>query len=144
MKPRAEVMGRKPDGTLGGMRAHKLKPLSEHFVPVRFDGSLTFTNVAYFEDMILEAHAEFPKAKTILVIGSGINLVDASGEEKIHEVAKRLGDVGVKLVFSSLKKQVLDVMEKSGLVKDLGEDAFFPDKETALNTLLERYKNPDA
>lgn len=138
MKPRAEVVSRKADGTLGGIRVHQLKPISEHFVPVRFDGSLTFVNVAYFEDMILEAHAEFPQAKSILVIGSGINEIDASGAEKIREVAERLNDVGVNLVFSSLKHQVLDVIHKSGLVDYLGEKAFFTDKETAVTMLSDR------
>jgi len=142
MKPRVEVISRKSDGTLGGIRAHHLKPISEHFVPVRFDGSLTFVNVAYFEDMILEAHAEFPQAQTILVVGSGINEVDASGEEKIREVVGRLRDVGVKLVFSSLKHQVIRVFEKSGLLDELGSDAFFSDKETALHTLSQRFRKP--
>ena len=142
MRPRVEVVSRKSDGTLGGIRVHQLKPISENFVPVRFDGSLTFVNVAYFEDMILEAHAEFPQAKTILVIGSGINEVDASGEEKIREVVGRLRDVGVNLVFSSLKHQVLRVFERSGLVQDLGRDAFFSDKESALHTLRERFDKP--
>ncbi|WP_455205468.1 SulP family inorganic anion transporter [Kaarinaea lacus] len=142
MKPRVEVISRKSDGTLGGIRVHQLKPISEHFVPVRFDGSLTFVNVAYFEDMILEAHAEFPQAKTILVIGSGLNEVDATGEEKIREVAGRLHDVGVSLVFSGLKHQVMRVFEKSGLARELGRDAFFTDKETALHTLRERFDKP--
>jgi MFS superfamily sulfate permease-like transporter len=139
MKPRAEVVSRKADGTLGGIRAHQLKPISERFVPVRFDGSLTFVNVAYFEDIILEAHADFPNASTILVVGSGINEVDASGEEKIREVAERLRQVGVTLVFSSLKHQVRRVFEASGLVEDLGRASFFPDKETALEKLCERH-----
>ncbi|KPK38208.1 MAG: sulfate transporter [Gammaproteobacteria bacterium SG8_47] len=138
MKPRAEVVSRKADGTLGGIRAHRLKPISEHFVPVRFDGSLTFINVAYFEDIILEAHADFPQAKTILVIGSGINEIDASGEEKVREVASHLEEVGVKLVFSGLKHQVMRVLERSGLVEELGRDAFFTDKETALQVLRQR------
>lgn len=138
MKPRADVVSRKADGTLGGMIANKLAPMSERFVPVRFDGSLTFINVAYFEDMILEAHARFPKADTILVIASGINEIDASGEEKIREVATRLRDVGVRLVFSSLKKQVLSVIQKSELDDYLGKDAFFSDKETALQYLNNR------
>lgn len=142
MKPRAEIVSRKMDGTLGGIRAHQLKPMSQHFIPVRFDGSLSFINVAYFEDIILEAHADYPQAKSILVIGSGINEIDASGEEKIREVAKRLNDVGVKLVFSGLKHQVLEVMQKSGLVDELGQDAFFSDKETALNILSERAETP--
>jgi MFS superfamily sulfate permease-like transporter len=139
MKPRAEVVSRKADGSLGGIRAHSLTPISEHFLPVRFDGSLTFVNVAYFEDMILEAHANYPQVRTILVVGSGINEVDASGEEKIREVARRLRDVGVTLAFSSLKHQVMRVFERSGLVDELGRDAFFTDKESALRKLIERF-----
>ncbi|MCB1737687.1 MAG: sodium-independent anion transporter, partial [Gammaproteobacteria bacterium] len=79
MKPRAVIVARKPDGTLGGIEAHKLTPISQTVVPVRFDGALTFSNVAYFEDIILEAIADFPQAKAILVIGSSINEIDASG-----------------------------------------------------------------
>jgi MFS superfamily sulfate permease-like transporter len=139
MKPRAEIVSRKADGTLGGMRAHGLQPLSEGFVPVRFDGSLSFINVAYFEDIILEAHSKHPNAEVILVVGSGINDMDASGEEKVREVAKRLREVGVKLVFSSLKYQVWKIFVKSELVDELGMDSFYPDKQTALKTLCERY-----
>jgi len=135
MKPRADIVSRKPNGTLGGIKANRLEPMSEFFVPVRFDGSLTFINVAYFEDILLEAHADFPKAHTILVIGSGINDIDASGEEKIREVAARLRKVGVKLVFSGLKHQVRSILEKSSLVDELGEDAFYSDKESALAAL---------
>lgn len=135
MKPRAEIIARKPDGTLGGIRANRLQPMSEHFVPVRFDGSLTFINVAYFEDIVLEAHAEFPKATTILIIGSGINEIDASGEEKIEELAERLRKLGVNLVFSGLKHQVRSALERSGLTKALGDSAFYSDKETALREL---------
>jgi MFS superfamily sulfate permease-like transporter len=140
MRPRAEIVGRKADGTLGGISANRLKPISQYFVPVRFDGSLSFINVAYFEDMILEALADYPDAKIILVVGSGINDIDASGEEKVREVANRLRKVDVKLVFSGLKHQVRRVMEKSGLVEELGSDSFFSDKETALRWLCNNYK----
>ncbi len=137
MKPRADIISRKADGSLGGVRAHSLKPMSENFVPVRFDGPLNFVNVAYFEDMILEAHATFPKATTILVVGSGINDIDVSGEEKIRDVAKRLRKVGVSLIFSSLKHQVMSVLVKSGVVKELGKYAFYPDKASALKQLTD-------
>jgi MFS superfamily sulfate permease-like transporter len=43
MRPRAEIVGRKPDGTLAGIKAHGLEPISETVVPVRFDGSLVFS-----------------------------------------------------------------------------------------------------
>lgn len=139
MKPRADIVSRKPNGTLGGMRAHNLQPVSESFVPVRFDGELTFVNVAYFEDIVLEALADFPKAKTILVIGSGINNIDASGEEKVREVAGRLNKRGVDLVFSGLKYQVYRVLDRSGVVELLGNEAFISDKETALRRLCKKY-----
>lgn len=139
MRPRAEIISRKADGTLGGIRAHALEPISNDFVPVRFDGSLTFINVAYFEDMVLEAHAGFPQARAILVVGSGINEMDPSGEEKVREIAQRLREVGVRLYFSSLKYQVMQVFERSGLRAELGEEAFFADKEGALQALREQY-----
>ena len=139
MRPRADIVARKPNGTLGGIRANRLEPMSQNFVPVRFDGPLSFINVAYFEDIILEAHSDFPQAKTILVIGSGINSIDASGEEKICDVARRLRKVGVRLVFSGLKHQVRSLLEQSGLTQNLGADAFYSDKETALRALAKEY-----
>lgn len=142
MKPRAEIVSRKEDGTLGGIKAHHLKPISERFVPVRFDGSLTFTNVSYFEDIILEAQHEFPAARAIVVIGSGINDMDASGEEKVRDVNARLNELGVSLMFSGLKHQVMSMFESSGLLKDLGEDRFFSDKQTALDKLTRKYETP--
>ncbi len=139
MKPRAEIVARKPDGTLGGIRAHKLQPVSETVVPVRFDGSLTFSNIAYFEDIVLEALADFPKAKAILIIGSSINELDASGEEKVREVGKQLRDAGVQIYFSGLKHQVLSIMQRTGLYDECGAEHFYPNKEKALEALLARY-----
>ncbi len=142
MQPRADIVSRKPDGTLGGIKAHKLEPISDKFVPVRFDGPLTFTNVAYFEDIILEAQREFPHARVILIIGSGINEIDASGEEKIRELNKRLDQLGVKLMFSGLKFQVVKLFIRSNLVEELGRESFFSSKETALRALHEEYDRP--
>lgn len=138
MKPRAEILGRRPDGVLAGIDSHGLKPVSEQFVPIRFDGSLIFANVAYFEDIIIEARARFPKVGTILIVGSGINRIDASGEEKIREVAQNLRATGVTLAFSGLKKQVREVFEAGGLVALLGRENLFDTKEQALHVLLAR------
>lgn len=139
MKPRAEIVSYKRDGTLGGIRSHKLAPISDSFVPIRFDGSLTFATVAYFEDIILEAERKFPDVKAILVIGSGINEMDASGEEKIRELNDRLAELDVKIMFSGLKHQVMKLLDVSGLIEEIGEDRFFSDKQTALKALTVLY-----
>lgn len=136
MKPRAEILGMREDGVLAGLDTHGLKPVSENVVPIRFDGSLVFASVAYFEDIVLEARARFPKAKTILIVGSSINRIDASGEEKIRDLAQTLKDSGVVLAFSGLKKQIRDAFDAGGLTELLGPQNLFVTKEHALRLLL--------
>jgi len=139
LRPRAEILGRHPDGTLGGIKSHNLKPLSEHFVAVRFDGSLNFINIAYFEDIVLEALSRYPRTRAVLVIGSGINDIDATGEEKVRELSERLRQNGVELVLSSLKKQVQDICTRSGLCAIVGDENIFKTKELAIDTLHRRF-----
>lgn len=136
MKPRAEILGMTADGVLAGLDTHGLKPVSESVVPIRFDGSLLFANVAYFEDIILEARARFPKAKTILIVGSSINRIDASGEEKIRDVAQTLKEAGVVLAFSGLKQQIRIAFDAGGLTELLGRENLYVTKEHALRVLL--------
>jgi len=143
MTPRVAILGRHADGTLRDVKVHNL-PTSEHVVAIRFDGSLYFANVAYFEDAILEAAADHPKAKHILVVGDGINQLDASGEEVIHHLVERLRDNGVTLLFSGLKKQVLDVMEHTGLRQLIGEENIFATEDMALDVVYRQVCETDA
>lgn len=139
MKPRAVLLGQMPDGSLADMKAHALPPVSPHFAIVRYDGSLDFLNAAHFEDVILRAHADFPRAKTILVIGSGINNIDASGEEKIREITKYMHGAGVKLAFSSLKQPVREKFDRAGLQHLLGAENVFKSRDIAFQVLQTRY-----
>ncbi|MES1998103.1 MAG: SulP family inorganic anion transporter [Pseudomonadota bacterium] len=139
MKPRAVLLGQMPDGSLADMKAHGLSPVSSHFVIMRYDDSLDFLNAAHFEDVILRAHTDFPQAKTVLVIGNGINNIDASGEEKIREIARYMHDAGVKLAFSSLKQPVREKFDSAGLQHFLGAENVFKSRDIAFQTLQTRY-----
>jgi len=144
MRPRAEILGRHPDGVLGGIDTHKLSAISERYVVLRFDGSLNFVNVAYFEDVVLRALERFPQAQAVLVIGSGINDLDVSGEEKLRALAEQLRERNVTLYFSSLKRQVMQAFERSGLSRVIPADHIFKTKEVALKTLDASYGRPRA
>jgi MFS superfamily sulfate permease-like transporter len=144
MKPRAEIVTRKPDGSLGGIKANGLAPISQTVVPVRFDGLLNFSSVAFFENAVLDVIADFPQCKAILIIGSSINEIDASGEEKIRELGKQLRAAGVGLHFSGRKHQVRSTLERTGLVDECGRDHFFPNKQQALQKLLAYYDKQPA
>jgi len=139
MRPRSEILGQHPDGGLAGLDTNKLKPISESFVPVRFDGALIFVNVAHFEDIVLESLARFPKAQAILLIGSGINEIDVSGVEKLREIAKRLEQVGTGFYVSGLKRQVMEVLERAHIHEVLPAERFFRFKEQALRELQAKY-----
>jgi SulP family sulfate permease len=141
MRPRVAVLGRHPDGTLRDAHVHNLQT-SEHIVAIRFDGSLFFANVPYFEDGVLQEVARRPRAKFVLVVGDGINEIDASGEEAIRRVAERLRDNGITIVFSGLKLQVLRVLESTHLYEKIGAGNFFRTEDQALEAIYRRIDDP--
>ncbi len=144
MQPRSEVLGRTPDGTLAGAATHDLPPLSEHYVVLRFDASLVFINSAFFEQAVMRAISQYPKARAVLVLGNSINRVDATGEEKLRALAMDLRAAGVTLMLSGLKKQVREALQRAGLDEVIGRENIFPGKELALRALAERYDRPAA
>ena len=111
-------------------------------VVIRFDGRLYFANVPYFEDAVLEAAANHPAAQALLVIGSGINEVDASGEEMLRHLHRRLGASGVRVVFADLKPQVIAVLQATGLYETIGAEAFYAHERAALDELLGTEAHP--
>lgn len=134
MTPRVAILGRYHDGTLRDVKVHNL-PVSENVIAMRYDGSLYFANVSYFEDTILEAVADNPRARHLLIVSNGINQLDASGDEVIHHIVERLRSNGVRVVFSGLKKQVIDVMHHSGLYDYIGQENIFADEDLALSSI---------
>ena len=139
MQPRSEVLGRSRDGTLAGAASHDLPPIGKNYVVMRFDASLVFINSAFFEQAVMKAISQFPQAKAVLVIGDGINRVDATGEEKLRALTSDLKTAGVTLALSSLKKPVKEALIRAGLDAVIGRENLFPNKDLALRTLAERY-----
>ena len=114
MKPRVAVLARHPDGTLRDAERFRLDACKEISM-IRFDGQLYFANTAYFEDKIMERIALMGDLKYVIVVGDGINQIDATGEEMLSHLADRLDKAGIELLFTGLKKQVLDTFERTGL-----------------------------
>jgi SulP family sulfate permease len=66
------------------------------------------------------------------VIGSGINDIDVTGEERLRDVIDNFRDSGVEIYFSSLKSQIYETLRKGKLFDLLSRDNFFKTKEKAL------------
>jgi SulP family sulfate permease len=138
MKPRVVQLGRHKDGTLRDIKVNPDLPTSPHIIAMRFDGSLYFANISYFEDNVLEAVANKPNAKYLLVVSDAINQLDASGEEVVHHLVERLRETGVEIVFSGLKKQILDVMRATGLFELISQQNIFATEDQAIAAIYER------
>ena len=138
MAPRVAILGRYQDGTLRDVKVNPHLATSPQVTAIRFDGSLYFANVAHFEDAVLAAVADKREARYLLVVADGINYLDSSGEEMLHNLLSRLHESGMETVFSGLKKQVLDVMRATGLIQLIGGDNIFATEEQALAAISQR------
>jgi SulP family sulfate permease len=138
MKPRVAVLGRFKDGTLRDIEINKDLPTDKNIIAVRFDGSLYFANVSYFEDAMLKAVSTYPDAKYLLVVGDAINEIDASGEEVLHHLVDSLHSSGITVVFSGLKRQILQVMMATELIDVIGQQNIFANEDFALDAIYER------
>ena len=132
MKPRVAALSRAPDGTLRDADIHKLETC-RNIALIRFDGSLYFANTGYFEDKVLERAALKPDLKFVIIDAEGINEIDATGEEMLHNLAERLGETGVELLIARAKKQVWDVLRRTGFIDKIGEDHMFALRTQAFN-----------
>ena len=138
MHPRIAVLGQHSDTTLRDAVLHKLPPLHPQLGAIRFDGALRFVNVSYFENAILKLERENPRMVFILVQCSGINQIDASGIEMLKNLSERLESNGIHLAFSSVKHQVSNVMQTTGLLDLVGNDNIFATDRDAIATLRDR------
>lgn len=130
MRPRVVLLKPYSDSAVRAREPEEIR-----VVALRFDGSLYFANVPYFEDAVLTAVAAQPEAKYLLVVGDGIHELDASGEEVIRHLAERLSSSGVTLGFSGLKREVVHVMQKTGLYPVIGAQHFFRNEQSALEAI---------
>ena len=138
MSPRVVMVGPHPDGTFRDVERFKLAPLHRAIAALRFDASLFFANVSFFEDAVLKLERGNPDLKFIMIVANGINHLDASAVEMLRALTQRMRECGITLVLSGAKKQVLEVMQRTGLLSEFGEANVFGSDRLALEALLVR------
>lgn len=140
MRPRIAVLAMQSDGSLGDAEAHILKTCPKISM-LRFDGPLFFANTGYFEEKVLERVASKPELKFIIIDAEGINEIDATGEEMLHQLAVRLHSLGIEFVFCRTKKQVMDVFLRTGFASESWMDHFLHTEQQAIRFAWERIEN---
>jgi SulP family sulfate permease len=128
--PRIVEVGQHDDGTLRDRSRFNLPPLAPDLLAVRMDSALNFLTAATLERFISDRRAADGAISRILICASGINDIDATGVEALQSLQRSLRVEGVDLYFTAVKKQVWDVMDRAGIVADVGgEQMFATDRE---------------
>jgi SulP family sulfate permease len=113
-----------------------------HVALVRFDASLVFVNVSYFEQALLGLESRYPHLRHIVVSAYAINSLDASGAEILANLLDGLGKRDIRLAFSGVKPQVRAVLERTGLAARIGAENFHASDYAAFQALAGRLAAP--
>ncbi len=100
---------------------------------IRIDGSLFFGAVDHIKNVLYDLSET---KKHILIVGTGINFIDASGADLLTTEAERMKSLGGGLYFSHMKKSVSEYLNK-GYKDKIGVDQFFLHKEDAIAAIYD-------
>jgi len=107
---------------------------SPNVLSLRVDESLYFPNARYLEDRIGELITSRPHVRHLVLMCSGVNLIDASALESLEAVVERLKTANIQLHLSEVKGPVMDQLRRSSFLQHFGGQVFISQFE-ALKTL---------
>jgi len=143
MKPTIAMLSLNEDGTFRNRARFNLCQCP-YIAVIRYAGSLIFSNVSYLETQVLETINKMPKLRHIVIVGNGINELDASGVDTLSILIDRLKGQGIDLSVSGLNDSTLDVLERTGLRAKIGENNLYRNVSRSVENIWEKaHKNTD-
>ena len=113
-------------------------PLCPQLDMLRIDGAIFFGSVEHVRDEVEAARAARPATRHLLLLGTGVNLIDSAGAELFAHLARTLRESGVELYLCRLRPEVLKVLDRSGNLAAIGADHVFASKEQAIAAIYRR------
>jgi len=137
MRPVVASLSLNEENVLKSSEHYMLKGC-RHISVVRFDGALFFANASYLDEQVSKFRTEQPDLRYILLDARGINDMDASGEEALEMLCRRIRSAKLGFAICGIKGQVLGVMERTGLIDEIGREHIFADSKTAVAEIIDR------
>jgi len=135
MHPRVVFLSKYKDGALHDATKFSMDRC-ENIAVVRLDAPLFFANAKFFEEEIVNDLASNKGIKDILIIGTGINQLDATGEEMLKSLFENLRPTKKTLYFSDLKAPILQLLKNTGLYNEIHPDHFFSKSDDAIRYVV--------
>lgn len=134
MKPAIALLSLNVDGSYRNRQRFNLEQCP-YIAVIRYAGSLIFSNVNFLETQVLKTIRNMPELRHVLIVGNGINELDASGADTLSILIDRLKGQGIMLSVSGLNDSVVDVLERTGLKAKIGENNIYHSVGRAIDNI---------
>tara|TARA_R110001583_G_scaffold44966_1_gene142178 strand:+ start:6947 stop:8689 length:1743 start_codon:yes stop_codon:yes gene_type:complete len=143
-KPHIAILGKVPATHFyrNVSRFEGLLKVDEDILIIRFDAQLFFANVSFFKDKLEEFVVEKKdKLKLIIIDGESINSIDSSGVYMLFDIINKYKTMNIDIAFSGMKGPVRDVLDKSGIMKEISYNNSFMSIQEAVDAYEEQKIN---
>ena len=112
---------------------------------VRFDAGLFFASADALEDRLRElAQTPGPRHHTVVLSFEGVDFIDSQGSAKLAEITDLVNTYGAELRLARVKPQVLSLLNRDGVLDELGEDCVFGNLFEAVRDKIEDQSSPSS
>lgn len=123
-----------PDAVLREIPGHGFHDLGETtgttipgLLAYRFYAPLLFSNCGYFTERVHKLIASSPApVRWFLVDAQAITDIDVTAIEALHTLRGELNGKGIKMKFAHANPPLRELLERTGLAREIGEENFFP------------------
>ncbi|MFD2203056.1 SulP family inorganic anion transporter [Shivajiella indica] len=148
-RPHMAQLGRVP-GTNIFRNVKRFKNLieSDDLLIIRVDGPIYFANVEFIKDKVDKWLSNKPKKVRMIVFNmESVTNIDSTGAHELNEWITSWRKSGIDVCMSSIKGPVRDVLNRWGILENVGNDHVFLDDNSAVSAfeneinldLLEKY-----
>ena len=109
----------------------------DHVLILRLDAPLSFINIQYFKEYIETAVSRSEgRIDTIIIDASPISHVDATAYQGIKDLVDFLKESNIRLALADVIGPVRDMLQKTQLRKEIGDEHIFININEALESLI--------
>lgn len=109
---------------------------------VRLDGEVYFGAINHIIEDLHKAIDDSPEQSKLLIVFKGVTFIDIAGCDMLSFENTSLRLEGRELFLCSLKTEVHDMLERSGVLKQIGYDHIFQTKRIAIEKMV-KSANPE-
>jgi len=103
---------------------------------LRMEGSIYFGAEPYVGDRLHALRSGPDPQKHLLVMAKSMNFIDLAGAQLWADELRARRAMGGDLYFHRPRPAVIELWERSGFLDEIGRDHIFPDKHTAIATIV--------